>query len=192
VESELAGLEGEDADRAAIEAGRIRIDAEAARSCAAQLRAAGCEPGDALFEDDAPCSRIGIGNVPLGSTCFDDDECSDGLCAFSDETDSEGTCTAAAEGDPCVNTCRTFSDGERDCSPECAGDLSCEADVCVLEEPDPGIGEPCEFFCDFGAWCNEDNICEAVRPAGAPCDDDEVCDSYECVNGQCAEIEYCF
>lgn len=192
VESEIAAVEDQDADRAAIAAGRVRIDFEAARSCAAQLRAASCDSEDVIYDAQGPCSRIRFGNVPLGGTCLAEGECTEGVCAFDGETDTEGTCTRADGGEPCRSTCYTWEDGDRSCYDVCAGELSCEAGTCVIEEPDPGVGEPCEYDCEGYAWCNENNLCEAARPAGAPCDDDQVCESYECVNGQCAEVEYCF
>lgn len=187
-----ASDDGRVAAVAGIEAGRLRLDAAAARQCASALRSAGCDSDDVLFSPSSRCFEWAVAAVPNGGACSNLDECMEGVCAFDDEADTEGTCTPVAAGEPCLLSCRTDDEGERNCNTECPGDLSCEADVCVLEEPDPGIGEACEGFCDFGAWCNDENVCEATRPAGAPCDDDEVCESYECVNGQCTEIEYCF
>lgn len=192
VESEMASLQDQDADRAAIAAGRVRIDVEAARSCAAQLRAANCDSEDVIFDAEGPCSRIRFGNVPLGDTCLAEGECVDGVCAFDGETDPAGTCTRVDGGDACPLTCFTEDDGEGTCYETCPGDLSCEDGICVVEELEPGLGEPCDFNCEGYAWCNENNVCEAARPAGAPCDDDQVCESYECVNERCAEVEYCF
>jgi hypothetical protein len=98
---------------------------------------------------DASCSQ----GASLDSSCDDifvGTVADGGACAFDDECVS-GTCSIT----DCTDAC-------------CPG-------MCVPSRPVPKIGEMCNFVCEDGAYCADDNTCHAELPVGAACADPFAC-----------------
>ncbi len=113
---------------------------------------------DGLAEDciddlrDASCSQA----AQLSPACddiFKGTIADGGMCAFDDECVS-GSCAVT----DCTEAC-------------CPG-------TCQPARATPKIGEMCNFICEDGAYCADDNTCHAVLAAGAACSD-----VFACANG---------
>jgi hypothetical protein len=204
----------------AVDASRVSFDASKARACLSALRRELSCTINALglaFDD---CDEVATGLVPLGDTCYDDDECAgDAECQGGDTVESctGGTCVAVDAGPPPV--------GEgADCSAApCQTGLFCKrgetgAQTCASLA---GVGEPCQALasCAAGLVCSGGLVGEGVcfdPPArGEQCDPElgflacevitDLCDPTDAVckarprpgdacnpdNDQCIGYAYC-
>lgn len=139
--------------------GAIEYDAEMAAECVRESyhRASACEYPNVRT---APCNRVMVGTLPLGSPCTHDSECAspDGgepKCSAG----ADQVCLAArrgAAGDSCQGTCK-----DEGFQLICAG----------------GGGVPEDFswircFVDDGLFCGgeDDRVCQPLLSPGDPCD----------------------
>ena len=122
--------------KAAVDAGKLSYDGEAASDCFDGLSSASCS-----FNADTPaaCDKIFKGKIADGAACAFDAEC------ISD-------------------SCITMS-----CS------MACCPGMCCMTVPTPKIGQPCDFYCENGAYCASDSTCKALLPKGASCPDPDSC-----------------
>jgi hypothetical protein len=203
--------------RAAVDAGKIRYDAVAARRCLDALAVLGCD--QTSREARAPleaCARMFSGTIEVGEECVFDGECVSGSCSAPEcpaDTCCYGVClpTAFARlGEQCTT--------DEECVPEafCRGGLCvalsqkgqpCKLDnhcdyglACIgaTEQEDgacralPLIGESCPYSrcAEIGAYCSASQICTPVGLPGAPCADDTACSPYaQCgANDTCEDI----
>ena len=150
---------------AAVEAGRVGFDEEAAEACLEQVSALSCEQGvldEVLFSVGpaaAPevCRDVFVGKVRNYDPCLNSEECAgdNAVCGFNPSGCPDNMC--------CAGACR------------------------VLGAP-PEIGEPCtnncgdDAFCAFDPNTGQPTVCTARRKPGQRCDDD---------TDSCADGLYC-
>lgn len=149
---------------AAVEAGRVAFDAEAATACLDQVVDLACEQSllEAVLFFTGPtaapevCGDVFVGQVRNYDPCLNSEECAgqNAVCGFS---------------------------------PMCGNDACCEGSCRDLGAP-PEIGEACTGSCGDDAFCARDpmtngfTVCTRRREAGVDCGD--LFDS-------CAEGLYC-
>lgn len=161
----VRALFGEDVE-AAIQAGRILYDAEAAGACVAGLRATDClaeQPSDATL---AACFRALQGTVQTDKPCFGTFECASGVCP-------------SVTGDICPTVCEPAASVGEACSllsgPDCDArqGLRCSGGTCVSPV---GIKGACvdNFGCQSGLVCVA-NQCVPLRAEGYGCAKDSSC-----------------
>lgn len=136
----------------------------------------------ALLAANEPCiidEQCGYGLYCSGTTdtCTDapnrgdacpDDECAD-LGTFCD---ADGTCAALPRRG---EACEPFGG--------CVVPNLCNPDTLTCEPP-PGVGQPCDFVCAVGAYCDEvSGSCIAEKANGQPCET-----GGECASGLCDEV----
>lgn len=141
-----------------------------------------CTSFDFIFDDCArglacvgevcvdPCEPAAQGEACLGR------DCGAGLvCSISADPDS---------GDLTSECVPTAGPGESCESLGCAEGLYCNASFeCAAL---PTLGEPCEYDCAEGSWCDTsaaepaDHVCRAPKGEGEPCTADGECTSDEC------------
>jgi hypothetical protein len=161
---------------AAIEAGRVRFEAERMDGC---LQALVAPSGTcASIEDTLPWAEAcmnsaWVGVVPDGSQCLADAECQseDSLCA------TNRTCTPRpTTGQPCGRGCATG--------------LYCQT-VSGTCQPQAGAGQACTTAaqCQSGLDCDLaalPSTCAPLRDSGQPCATSTICKSSVCLVGVCA------
>ena len=145
---------------------------------------------DGAFCDDAD---ICIALLPVGSQCDGGGQCTYGLyCSES------GTCAdAPGRGQPCpdgecsdigdrcdtaiaVPTCVALAKRGEACPPGSAGLFACQSplrcsETAMICEAPPAVGAACTFFCAAGAFCNDADVCEAIKADGQPCTSSNEC-----------------
>jgi hypothetical protein len=167
---------------AAVDAGKMTYDGEAANDCFDALASASCSR-DAELSDT--CDHIFAGKVADGAACAFDAECVSDNCAVSDCVMAccPGTCSPARPvpkiGEQCNFVCE---DGAY-----CALDSTCKA---VLPK-----GASCDYplACDRGLYCAgvtsmTAGTCTATPKTGQSCTD--LCDAIgdDCTNGTCKPV----
>lgn len=171
---------------AAIAAGKVRYDSDAAEACIAAFDALDCDFADQGPDALAPCDEVFTGTLRNGSPCAFDTECTSGQCYAPDCTD---TCCTGTCDDPRVypglgEPCTTICDGDLFCNYDqiCQAPLS-EGEPCnsftVCAQPlvcdsycqmPPARGEPCNGYCATeGDVCGPDLLCVPARVAGDDC-----------------------
>ena len=137
---------------AAVEAGTITYDSDAAGECLDFFRGVTCRLSSTIDQEafQAACGDVFVGQVAEGGACIDDEECVD-----------DGQCFVAACGEACcVGEC-VPGEGPGGGTVEIGGDCS-EAD------------------CVSGAYCQNDfmtgtAVCAAVVASGGACEDFDAC-----------------
>jgi len=164
-ESHVRASFGEDV-QAAIEAGKIVYDADAAGACLAGLAETPClaeQPSDATL---ASCLSALKGTLAAGEPCVGTFECAEGICP-------------AVTGDRCPTVCPSVVHRNETCSllggPDCniREGLRCSFGRCVLPTEK---GSACEdnFGCQSGLVCVT-NICVPLRGDQQGCSRDSSC-----------------
>lgn len=160
-----ASFGGEDVD-AAIAAGRIVYDADAAGACVAGLAAMDClaeQPSDATL---AACLGALSGTVQKEKPCFGTFECAEGVCR-------------SVTGDTCPTVCAPAAQKGEACSllsgPDCdvRKGLRCSGGVCVAPLGEDGACVD-NYGCQSGFVCVAD-VCEPLRETGFGCAKDSSC-----------------
>jgi hypothetical protein len=177
---------------AAVSAGKIRYDSDAAESCIAAFDVLDCDYADQGPDALAPCDEVFTGAIRNGGDCAFDTECTSGQCSIPDCTSSccMGTCDEPRVypglGEPCTTIC----DGDLFCNFDqicqapvgegescngfsvCAEPLVCNG-ICV---PRPARGEACIGFCATeGDVCGPELLCVPARIAGDDCATQSEC-----------------
>lgn len=161
----VRSLFGEDVE-AAIAAGRIVYDAEAAGACVAGLRSMDClaeQPSDATL---AACFKALQGTVATDKPCFGTFECESGVCR-------------SVTGDTCPTVCQAVANVGDACSlisgPECdtRKGLRCSGGSCVAPVGAQGACVD-NFGCQSGLVCVA-NKCVPLRAEGYGCSQDSSC-----------------
>lgn len=164
-DDEVRGLFGEDVE-AAIQAGRIVYDADAAGACVEGLAKTDClaeQPSDATL---AACLSALSGTIAPGQPCFGTFECAQGICP-------------SVTGDACPAVCPVVAKAGEACSllggSDCdvrAG-LRCSGGTCVAPKEQ---GAACEdnFGCESGLVCVT-NVCVPLRGDHQGCSQDASC-----------------
>lgn len=135
----------------------------------------------ARFEVTIPQSTSIVAAVNAGKVKYDEDlaeDCIDSLrdASCSQRANLDSSCDeiftgTIANGGTCAfdDECVSGSCATTDCT------MACCPGTCVATEPEPKIGEMCDFFCEDGAYCGGDNTCHAELPLGAACDAPFAC-----------------
>lgn len=201
---------------AAIEAGRVVYDGDAARECIEGTEALGCEWD---VSNRADCEAAFQGQIPEGEACsFDgecrtkncvlpagcEDSCCMGLCgrgsAVVDKACGDGiSCVEGAYCDKTSSTCRPRK-GEGSL---CDSDSSCQPHMyCDDDAPDPAVcrllpyeGESCpDYDCalrnnDCIRQEDDTYVCVPVFDIGHACTSASQCPGYaDCVDHVCVEL----
>ena len=180
---------------AAVDAGKLDYDGDAADDCFDALSSASCSR-DAV--SSTACDHIFTGKIPDGGACAFEEECVSGNCVLSDCTMAccPGTCAPTRPvpgiGQPCTfecvddaycgsdSTCQATlpkgaaCDDTQACSRGlyCAGRTTTTAGTCSTL---PKTGEPCTTTCDdIGDRCNA-GTCTPLGLPGASCMTDNDC-----------------
>lgn len=121
--------------------------------CARLAAGAACVKVDGAFEVlgicadglycDTAVTKTCTPRQDVGAACFGFDDCKDGLACGAD------------------NTCGAEPGAGEACVFVCAGELVCEASICVVP---PGEGEPCTGACASGLECGTGDICVPLDP----------------------------
>jgi hypothetical protein len=158
----------------------------------------GCAEG-LYCSDEGTCAEL----LALGQECDDLFACAYGLACFGipatcqvppGEGDSCSDLVCALAGNYCDDSslCVALSDQGQGCSEfyGCRFPLECSsAGIC---EAPPAVGSACIFFCEPGAWCNDNNQCAPLGSAGDPCEADYECDTDYCDDsGLCSQFPVC-
>jgi hypothetical protein len=202
---------------AAIMAGRLAIDPNAANTCLGAIKAIPCNSSGALLALGTTCQHIYVGKVALGSSCQNSYECSNGFCQLNLSGNTcMGTCAAfAAEGASCkslgCDTTKDFCDTTQVCRPkgnvgaactstlyntDCMQGLACNGTTCSMPG---GAGQPCAGgTCANGYHCVQgtgSSVCAANVQAGSACTDPAACpDGERCAglsgttSGTCTQV----
>lgn len=158
---------GEDVE-AAIAAGRIVYDTDAAGACVAGLEALDClaeHPSDPTL---AACYEALTGTVQKDQPCFGTFECAEGLCY-------------STTGDACPTVCQAVAKKGEACSllsgPYCdeREGLRCSQGTCVVPASKGGACLD-NFGCTSGTVC-VGNECVPLRKTGYGCAKDSSCAS---------------
>lgn len=150
---------------AAVDAGKIRYDGDAAEDCVAALDDLVCDLAEQDHDALAACDEVFTGTGKIGATCAFDGECVTERCMVPvcDEACCQGTCAEP----------RVLPGLGEPCSTICADDLFCGyAQVC---EAPLLAGEPCNSFtvCAEPLYCSSTLGACASRPKRG-----ETCDGY--------------
>ncbi len=127
---------------------------------------------------------------PEIGTCADGpnrgDACPDGTCVDIGDRCSTTTSTCVALGklgDACASGFAGLFD--------CQSPLTCNQTTLQCGNP-PTAGQACLFFCASGNFCNDQDVCEAVKATGAACMGDNECQTNFCdANDVCAVEAAC-
>ncbi len=169
--------------REAVDAGRIRYDAAAAGRCLANLNAS-CGAFSGGLEADDDCKGVFVGLVPLGGTCYQDEECA-GDAHCDESAGCPGVCEASATlGQACDDVpCSRNAEGVR---LECTSTTANPNPHCVAVAFDVvGAGESCgevvadgesqlQAVCDTGLYCKR-NLGAAVGNCAVPIPQLQTC-----------------
>lgn len=153
--------------------------------------------------DLGPCNTVYTGHVPAGEACQSSAECVDGTFCEAD-IDGNLVCVGyglpepGVEGDACTDSCFGSYGGFESCIVVSADvgqgcyendGLECAWDTLTCQ-PSPGVGEPCEYYCAPGAYCDYSTFtCQALIPDGGACAFDEQCERDSCPDGECGEAK---
>lgn len=203
---------------AAIDAGKIRYDGEAARRCLDARAELPCDETShevrTLIE---ACDRMLVGTLEVGVPCAFDRECSSDSCdapVCPPDTCCTGTCLAtrvAAADAPCATdeecVLETFCSRQGLCSPLAARAQPCRLDAhcdhglaCIgaTELQDgvcralPLLGESCPYTrcAELGATCNSAEICVPIGLPGTPCTTGSDCSPFTVCgpSGLCIDV----
>ena len=150
---------------AAIDAGKVTFDSNAAAACSAAIASATCdatmsEPGRVLPD---PCYGIIAGTVAPGGTCGIDEECVSQVCSLT--PGCTGTC--------CPGTCAAGAAPARpQLGDTCGGSVSSVGGACV------------NSFCDSNS-----STCKPYVAASSACTDTSVCAiGLGCTGGHCQPL----
>jgi hypothetical protein len=169
---------------AAVRAGLVSYDGEAAAACVAAYADLPCDVTEP-YPDFSACSDVYRGHNAIGEPCITGIECESGTCFYS-----EGWCGEAC----CMGTCdlerpQQIAALDEPCNDDvpCAHGLYCvgrydptQPQTCV---PLPKRGEPCATLCaELGDNCDSTTkLCEDSSVRGEGCMDDSDCtDYYSC------------
>ena len=195
--------------KAAVDAGKLKYDGDAAADCFDALGSASCNRDS---NNIAACDKIFAGKVADGGACAFDEECVSTNCNVPDCTMACCTGTCVAEdplpgiGQPCTfecvdgaycgsdSTCQATLPKGAACDDAfacddglyCAGNAGTTAGTCTAY---PKTGEACTTSCAaIGDRCNG-GICKPVGLIGDACTSDTDCSFfYECdATMHCAE-----
>jgi hypothetical protein len=167
---------------AAIDAGKVKYDGDAAQDCFDALEDASCMRDSEQID---ACDRIFKGTIPDGGMCAFDEECVSDSCNVPDCTMAccTGTCTPGRPlptiGQPCTFECVEGA--------YCGNDSTCQA---VLPK-----GAACEdsLACDRGLYCagstgTTAGTCAAYPKTGEPCTTTCGAIGDRCANGTCTPM----
>lgn len=150
----------------------------------------------AFCNDSAMCVAL----LAAGAACADNDQCGYGLYCPQVEVGTRVCVDAPNRGEACPAgdcadigdrcsstsmTCVALAQRGEACAQGFAGLFDCQRPlVCnqtslTCTDP-PAVGQACDFFCVEGAFCNDSNVCEAVKANGATCGGDSECSSRFC------------
>jgi hypothetical protein len=192
--------------RAAINAGKVTFDGNAAEACQAALAALSCDDAsrEARVLPDA-CDQMFGGTADLGEVCQRDQECISGACDQNDACPANmccaGTCVANDRveiGGPCTTNAGCVADSF--CGPEgvckelakigeeCRRDGDCDYGLGCIGPTEqmpgrcretPAIGGSCLYDrCgDIGATCKS-FTCVALGLVGAACTTNKDCSPF--------------
>ncbi len=202
---------------AAVTAGKVHYDGEAANGCVNALAGITCDGStEGARLPPAVCAEVFTGDGAIADPCFLDSECDSGRCALGSNCDPSaccaGTCAvagAAAIGDACNITadcvagsyctidkvCVAFGNQGDNCyiDADCVYGLACSTatfpGTCYAAAAD---GQPCPngLCAEIGDHCNASKICEPVGLTGAPCTGAADCSPYgvcDAGSGLCAD-----
>jgi hypothetical protein len=165
--------------QAAVDAGRIAYDGQAARACMNILKSSDCADIENIFGEGAEeCEMVFTGLVSTGGECYDGDECTSGH--YCDETLEKcpGECVAYKQID---ESCEYD-----ECDPDVA-ECSWQLNICV-ELGD--VGDSCEdVWCKEGLECDYESypqVCFEPGSAGDSCEFIDHCSGVLfCIDGVC-------
>jgi hypothetical protein len=174
---------------AAIDAGKIEYDEDAAEDCLAAIADASCDPSarSARIPAEA-CSDVYSGTGGMGAACAFDEECASDNCMVP-------PCQMAC----CLGTCGaripTVAVGQSCANAGCGHEAFCDIvdDLCKALKP---TGATCMVGdeCDFGLACvtmptTMVATCKALPALGEPCPDGECASiAAHCRGGTCVPI----
>jgi hypothetical protein len=208
----------EDNLHAAIDAGKIHYDGEAAHRCLEALAALPCD--ETSREVRIPveaCEQMLAGTLEVGDPCAFDRECRSGSCdapVCPSDSCCTGSCLAtrvAAIGAPCTTDeeCvgEAFCSRQGLCSPLAARGQPCRLDAhcdhglaCIgateLEDGAcralPLLGESCPYgrCAELGATCSDAGLCVPTSLPGAPCATGSDCSPFSVCGpgGVCIDV----
>jgi len=171
-----------------VTAGRTTYNPAWADACAAGWSAntTACQPH--IFDwvkNQAPCSQLFNGTLPVGSVCTRASDCRAGTGEFAYCDETARRCrTVAIVG--AGQTCNYFGAATRYCD----RGLTCDSSTnrCISATP---IGGVCfgadDTSCGIGNTCKAGK-CAVGAPVGAACMRDLECGSWECSFGKCTDI----
>lgn len=166
---------------AAVRAGLVRYDGEAAAACVAAYADLPCDVSQP-YPDFSACADVYRGLNAIGEPCITGIECESGTCFYS-----EGWCGEAC----CTGTCDPARPREVAALDEpCGDDVSCarglycvglydraQPQTCM---PLPKRGESCVGACaELGDSCDSTTkVCQDASVKGEPCEDNSDCSAY--------------
>ncbi|HZS42559.1 MAG TPA: hypothetical protein VFF06_37270, partial [Polyangia bacterium] len=133
-------------DRLAVREGRLRVDQDAAGACLDQMQNKACNTAPGMtpppIDPNAvdPCTKVFVGNTPVGNECLNASECVDGAhCVADVSAVGRGVCVPFQhEGDICNDAA--------DCDPKVAQLYCSKKDFkCRVRAK---LDEPCEYTVD--------------------------------------------
>jgi hypothetical protein len=196
---------------AAVAAGRLGFDLDAANACLDRIAASNCND---YVQAATLCAPTFPAALSVGSPCDLYDECIGGICSFSAPATCGGTCVAfTATGATCGSSVTPCDEARDYCDPDtqqctpippvgaschgvCALGFFCKGYIASINGmPDqPGVctafgkeGEACQtaadFHCDLGLSCDGSFHCARLVAAGGPCSDSDGCQAGNYCNG---------
>lgn len=156
---------GEDVT-AAIEAGHITYDEDAAGVCIAGIAATECLAEQASDATLAACLKALTGKVATGAPCAGTYECAEGVCPSVTGDECPTVCAPVAlQGEACSNLAGPTCDVRRG--------LRCSSGTCVVPAAKDSACVDNDG-CESGLVC-VGNVCGPRRPTGAGCAKDSSC-----------------
>lgn len=184
--------------QAAVDAGKLQYDGDAARTCFDALESAACTR---TADTNDACTHVFTGTIPDGGMCAFDAECVSAHCVVPDCTMAccQGACAPPRPlpgiGQACTFECveGAYCAADSTChsvlpqGAACNDPLACDADLyCAgIDTGSSGVcsalpktGEPCTSICaDIGDRCTA-MTCVPLGLPGDPCSDDGQCSFY--------------
>lgn len=183
---------------AAVNAGRLKYDAVAAKACLDQMQGQ-CTTIMAGAPLTGPgCEKVFTGLVADGGTCAADLECRTpgSLCAIAQNAQTGKCQPAPKEGQPCINyacaeglvcgfvnnadVCVKILDNGATCTSsfDCMSG-NCSAGTCAAQR---NLGDACEYSIECNnSYCDsQTNTCQTLKADGASCMYSDECESARC------------
>lgn len=191
----LGGLETAELE-AAVAAGKVKYDGDAAGECLDAIGGRSCNPGDENARvAPAACDNMIKGTVADGGQCFNSGECVSGSCTLTDCTDAccPGTCdptvAEAAIGASCATAdCvdGAFCNAQNTCEALKASGATCtSSSECAYGTRCLGTPQTCQAPPAKGAACVVTNGTPTCGTTGLVCDASMKCVGYLFTGATC-------